>query len=116
MEKEVFLHICKVCGNQSRPEEERWKDIVYVGLAHDRNIANFNKKIQNDHVIFIDKTEEGGTIGFYVLENLPSQVSFTNEHGPYMSFVPLSTVRTISFKNMNNLDKLSEFFENVYNN
>lgn len=114
MTRKEFLYAIQICGNREKPASERWKDIVYFTMRGRRAVLNFRKKLRKNEIVFIDKNiytngETKRLTGFYILEKIHTQVSFTGE--TVITFIDIEDVVSVTFENTNNITKLSEYFD-----
>jgi hypothetical protein len=111
--RDDFYYAIKMCGNQSLPERQRWKDIIhlYIGKA---GVINFRSKIRKDKILFvdgfIDQVTETRLTGFYILET-PHPDSNDFSGSQQLTFVPLDIITSVTFRNVNNVEFLSEYFK-----
>jgi hypothetical protein len=96
MEYLVFKSLCNTLGNQKLPEEERWKSLKYINIAGQAIPGfDFQTLLKQNRINFISSEEVGP--GFIIIDSHNSDMGVTNINNPIVSFIPLTSVDSLTF-------------------
>lgn len=96
MEYSNFVNLCKHLGDQSLPENERWKSLKYVNIAGQAIPGfDFQRLLKEGRINFISNTDVGP--GFTILDAANSDMGVTSLKEPVLSFIPLTSVDSFTF-------------------
>lgn len=109
MNRGQFKTMCKLLGDQSLPENERWKSIVHLKYDNNSTIPYMERLVEQDKVAFVDMvttvdTKEVILCGFILLETLPADTRLipmtgNAEYGEAVTFINVDWVLGATFRN-----------------
>lgn len=96
MEYANFKKLCTYLGDQSLPEDERWKSLKYINIAGQAIPGfDFQRLLRENRINFINSEDIGP--GFTILDNANSDMGITNINDPVLSFIPLISIDSVTF-------------------
>ena len=96
MEYANFKKLCTYLGDQSLPEDERWKSLKYINIAGQAIPGfDFQRLLRENRINFINSEDIGP--GFTILDNANSDMGITNINDPVLSFIPLVSIDSVTF-------------------
>lgn len=96
MEYANFKKLCTYLGDQSLPEDERWKSLKYINIAGQVIPGfDFQRLLRENRINFINSEDIGP--GFTILDNANSDMGITNINDPVLSFIPLISIDSVTF-------------------
>lgn len=96
MEYANFKKLCTYLGDQSLPEDERWKSLKYINIAGQAIPGfDFQRLLRENRINFVNSEDIGP--GFTILDNANSDMGITNINDPVLSFIPLISIDSVTF-------------------
>lgn len=96
MLKENFDALCKYLGDQSLPENERWKSLKYISFTgHVLPTIDFQNAFKKHMAYYVDNNETGP--GIFVLDFADSDLGVTNINDKVITFIPLERIEVVTF-------------------
>ena len=96
MEYSNFKKLCNTLGDQKLPEEERWKSLKYLNIAGQAIPGfDFQRLLKENRINFISSEDVGP--GFIIIDSPNSDMGVTNINNPIVSFIPLTSVDSVTF-------------------
>jgi hypothetical protein len=100
MRKSQLDFLCKAFGDQTLPDNEKWKCIKYIFIENP--IVDVELLIKKNEIKYIDNAENGA--GFYILATPNADFGISKLNEKLVTFIPLKIIDKISLnvKSLNN--------------
>ena len=96
MEYSNFKSLCNTLGDQSLPEEDRWKSLKYINIEGQAIPGfDFQRLLKENRITFVESEDVGP--GFIIIDSYNSDMGVENINSPILSFIPLDSVDSLTF-------------------
>lgn len=96
MNKVQFDYMCEIYGDPSLSKKDKWKSVEYISTPTTRT-PTFSAQyyLKTDQFIY---SEDFNEPGFFLIDYQYSPFGpFSNKHGLTVTFIPLTSIISISF-------------------